>query len=229
MEIRAVKTQRLYLQVADQLMALIRGGSIAAGERLPAERDLAERFGVSRPTIREAMIALEIAGMVEIRSGSGVYVTNGSVSPMPLAADQGPGPFEIFEARRLFEGEAAALAAERITNEQIAQLRGVLAEMEQENLQQGASEKADERFHCLIAEAAGNSAISATVAWLWQLRNESELSLRFHQRLRDEGIKPVLEDHGRILQALEDRDPAGSRRAMAAHLQRVIDHLLETQ
>ena len=229
MEIQAVKTQRLYLQVADQLIALIRGGSIAAGERLPAERNLAERFGVSRPTIREAMIALEIAGMVEIRSGSGVYVLDNSTQSAPVTADQGPGPFEILEARRLFEGEACALAAERITNEQIGELRRLLAEMEQENQQEDAHEKADEQFHCLIADAAGNSAVSATVAWLWQLRNESEISQRFHKRVRQEGIRPIIAEHRAILEALEDRDPAAARRAMAAHLQRVIDHLLESQ
>ena len=229
MEIQTVKTQRLYLQVADQLMALIEGGSIAAGERLPAERDLAERFGVSRPTIREAMIALEIAGLVEIRSGSGVYVIDSNMQSAPAASDQGPGPFEILEARRLFEGEAAALAAERITNEQIEALKRLLREMEQENRQQDANEEADQQFHCLIAEAAGNSAVSATVVWLWQLRNESEISQRFHQRVREEGIKPVIEDHRRIIQAMENRDPAGARRAMAAHLQRVIDNLLESQ
>jgi GntR family transcriptional repressor for pyruvate dehydrogenase complex len=229
MQIQAVKSQRLYLQVADQLVALIRSGRLVAGDRLPAERDLAERFGVSRPTIREAMIALEIAGLVDIRSGSGVYVLDQPFQAAPVAADQGPGPFEILEARRLFEGEACALAAERVTNEQIEQLKQLLRDMERENQQQDAHEEADRQFHCLIAEAAGNSAISATVSWLWRLRNESEISQRFHQRVREEGIKPIIEDHQRIVSALEDRDPARSRRAMAAHLQRVIDNLLETQ
>ena len=227
MEIKSVKVQRLYLQVADQLMDLIRGCSLKGGERLPPERDLAEQFGVSRPTIREAMIALEIAGLVEIRSGSGVYVLDAREKSAPKVDDQGPGPFEILEARRLIEGEACALAAERITNEKLEQLQALLGEIEKENLQQGATEKADEEFHCVIAQAAGNSAISATVAWLWQLRNESEISTRFHQRVREEGIKPIVADHRRILRALEKRDPAASRRAMAAHLQRVIDHLLE--
>ena len=108
MEIKSVKVQRLYLQVADQLMELIRGGSLKSGERLPSERDLAEQFGVSRPTIREAMIALEIAGLVEIRSGSGVYVLEARDKSSPQVDDQGPGPFEILEARRLIEGEACA-------------------------------------------------------------------------------------------------------------------------
>lgn len=227
MEIQAVKTRRLFLQVADQLTALIRGGSLALGQRLPSERDLAERFGVSRPTIREAMIALEVAGLVEIRSGSGVYVIGDGAQFAPEAPDTGPGPFEILEARRLIEAEACALAAGRIDDRQLQQLRDLLREMERENQRESATEKADERFHCLIAEASGNSAISATVGWLWRLRNESEISQRFHQRLRREGVRPVIDDHRSILEALQKRDPAAARLAMTAHLQRVVDSLLE--
>ncbi|NND68603.1 MAG: FadR family transcriptional regulator, partial [Halioglobus sp.] len=104
MEIRAIKVQRLYLQVAEQLRALIDSGCFAVGERLPSERDLAQRFEVSRPTIREAMIALEIAGLVEVRSGSGVYV-KARGGPTSLAETADPGPFEILEARKLIEGE----------------------------------------------------------------------------------------------------------------------------
>jgi len=226
MKIQAVKVQRLYLQVADQLMELIGQGTPAPGERLPSERDLAEQFGVSRPTIREAMIALEIAGLVEIRSGSGVYVVETAGNSLPVAQDQGPGPFEILEARRLIEGEACALAAERLSDEQLSELEALLKEMEQENLQQNATEKADEKFHCLIADAAGNSAISATVNWLWQLRNESVISTHFHQRVREEGSRPIIADHRKILAALKEGDPAAARSAMRKHLQRVIDTLL---
>jgi GntR family transcriptional repressor for pyruvate dehydrogenase complex len=227
MEIQAVKTRRLYLQVAEQLVGFIRAGNPAPGERLPSERDLAERFGVSRPTIREAMIALEISGLVEIRSGSGVYVVAPSGQPALQPRDEGPGPFEILEACARFEGEACALAAERISDAQLAQLRTLLAAMERQNQQQDTAEGADQQFHCLIAEATGNSAISATVAWLWQLRHESEISHRCHQRVREEGFKPIIADHGKILRALEQRDPAAARRAMANHLQRVTDQLLE--
>jgi len=227
LEIQAVKAQRLYLQVAEQLVRSIREGNPEPGERLPSERDLAERFGVSRPTIREAMIALEISGLVEIRSGSGVYVLAQDNTAFAMPRDEGPGPFEILEARRLFEGEACALAAERIADEQLARLRELLAEMERENQQHEATEKADEQFHCLIAEAAANSAVSATVSWLWQLRNESEISQRFHQRVRSEGIKPIVADHRKIMRALEKRDPAAARRAMSRHLQRVIDGLID--
>lgn len=226
MKIQAVKTQRLYLQVADQLTALIGQGTPASGERLPAERDLAEQFGVSRPTIREAMIALEIAGLVEIRSGSGVYVLESGGRRLTVPQDQGPGPFEILEARRLIEGEACALAAERLSEAQLLELDVLLKEMEKENQQQNVTEQADERFHCLIAEAAGNSAISATVNWLWHLRNESVISTHFHQRVREEGSRPIIADHRRILDALQKGDPSAARKAMRKHLQRVVDTLL---
>lgn len=229
MDIQPVKVKRLYLQVAQQLIQLTEEGSIVAGQRLPSERDLASEFGVSRPTIREAMIALEIAGVVEIRSGSGVYALERSGPAPPVATDQGPGPVEILEARRLIESEACALAAERISQQQLRELDALLQAIEVENEQDNTTEKADEQFHRCIVIAAGNSALATTVSWLWDLRNQSEISTRFHQRLREEGIKPIVEDHKRILEALHQRDPGGARRAMNDHLQRVIDDLLQSQ
>lgn len=237
MQIQAIKVQRLYLQVADQLQGLIAAGTFAAGSRLPSERDLAGQFGVSRPTIREAMIALEIAGLVDVRSGSGVYVSEQkapSVSPSEFAmqnfADfEAPGPFEILEARMFYEAETCALAAQRITDQQLQQLESLLAAMAQENRQHCVTEQADEQFHRLIAQASGNSAMAATVDWLWQLRNESPISTLFHERIREEGDRPVVADHRAILAALQARDADACRAAMRQHLQRVIDHLLEEQ
>jgi DNA-binding FadR family transcriptional regulator len=227
MPIQAIKVQRLYLQVAQQLQALIADGSFASGSRLPSERDLAGEFGVSRPTIREAMIALEIAGAVEVRSGSGVYVREQSDKPGKLSESAGPGPFEILEARKLIEGETCALAAERISDAQLQRLQELLDEMREENLRETISEQADEKFHCLIAEAAGNSALTATITWLWQLRNESEISTHFHQRVRKDGYRPIIADHQAIVDALQKRNPQASRAAMIRHLERVIDSLLE--
>ena len=226
-QIRAIKVQRLYLQVAEQLQALIADDVFKAGERLPSERDLAARFEVSRPTIREAMIALEIAGAVEVRPGSGVYVVEQGEGLSALTEAQDPGPFEILEARRLIEGEICALAAERITDQQLTQLQGLLDDMADGGREGEDAEAADEKFHCLIAEAAGNSALYATVAWLWQLRNESEISTHFHTRVRQEGNRPIVADHKKIVAALKKGDAEASRQAMSAHLQRVIDQLME--
>lgn len=223
-EIQAIKAQRLYLQVAGQLQELISRGVFNVGDRLPSERDLATQFEVSRPTIREAMIALEIAGVVEVRSGSGVYVLAPADKPPSLGND--PGPFEILEARRLIEGETCALAAQRISDRQLQGLRELLDQMERESESAEVAEVADGEFHRLIAEAAGNSALSAIVGWLWDLRRESAVSTRFHQRVRDEGSRPVVSDHRAVLEALEARDPIEARRAMDRHLQRVVDKLL---
>ena len=229
LEIQAIKVRRLYLQVAEQLQKLIEDGVLPEGGRLPSERELANRFGVSRPTVREAMIALEIAGLVEVRSGSGVYVLDSGGTPRKLADTQEPGPFEILEARKLVEAETCALAAERISAEQLQQLERLLEEMVAENSEEAITERADEKFHCLIAEAAGNSALAASITWLWQLRNQSEISTHFHRRVREEGVRPILADHQEIFEALCARDPEASRAAMSSHLQRVIDHLLESQ
>ncbi|MGB1141118.1 MAG: FadR/GntR family transcriptional regulator, partial [Halioglobus sp.] len=202
-------------------------GEFEKGQRLPSERDLAARFEVSRPTIREAMIALEIAGAVEVRPGSGVYVTGQGAGFKSLLDSQDPGPFEILEARMLLEGEICALAAERINDEQLARLQALLDAMAYGGREGEDAESADEAFHCLIAEASGNSALCGMVTWLWQLRNESEISTHFHRRVREEGSRPIVSDHGRILAALKKGDAKSARRAMTAHLQRVIDQLLE--
>jgi DNA-binding FadR family transcriptional regulator len=226
MEFHTIKSQRLYIQVAEQIQRLLREGTLKPGERLPAERDLAERLGVSRPTVREAMIALELAGWIEVRSGSGIYASkqlpssadNDRSSPAETA-DQGIGPLEILEIRYILEGEACALAASRISDEQLAQLRQLLVEMEEEEKQPDASEKADGKFHSLIAEACQNSAIYAVIHWLWQLREASQLSQFYLARLRQEGVHPSIQDHRRILQALEKRDPEKARMAMKIHIE----------
>ncbi|MEP4147727.1 MAG: FadR/GntR family transcriptional regulator [Halioglobus sp.] len=226
--IQAVKVRRLYLQVAEQLQQLINNGSFSAGSRLPAERDLAGQFAVSRPTIREAMIALEIAGLVEVRSGSGVYVL-GRAGSAQLPQTEAPGPFEILEARKLIESETCALAAQRINALQLAELNTLLSEMEREEQSVEEAEAIDRKFHCFIADASGNGALSATVEWLWKLRNESEISTRFHRRIREEGIRPIVSDHRKIVLALESSDPAAASKAMSDHLQRVIDSLLDSE
>jgi DNA-binding FadR family transcriptional regulator len=217
-DFEAIKTDRLYIKVANQLSRLISEGHIGLGQKFPAERDLAERLGVSRPTIREAMIALEISGVIEIRTGSGIYVTQRK--PRLDLGDKGVGPFEILETRLIFETEACALAATRITDAQIAQLKQAFREMEEENKQENSSEQADWKFHCIIADACQNSAIYTIVNWLWELRNQSELHTAFLERIRSEGVRPMLDDHQAIVDALEKRDPEAARAAMYTHLEK---------
>lgn len=227
MKVETVKSERLYLKVADQVANLIRKGELNKGQRLPSERDLAEMFGVSRPTIREAMIALEITGMVDIKSGSGVYVLS-SGNPMSLLSDA-PGPIELMEARMLVEAEAAALAAERISNEDLLVVKQYLDAIEDENSMITDHEQADEDFHLTIAKASGNSALFATVKHFWTLRKITPIAKFFHEKLRNRGVKPVIEQHRDIYDALVNRDANAARQAMRAHLGSVIETVLDTE
>lgn len=120
------ESQRLYERIAQEIAEAIARGAYAIGQRLPSERDLAQKFGVSRPTVREAMIALELDGLVDVRTGSGVYVTHSS-PPAGVTGKRDIGPFELLEARRAIEGEACAMAAARITVAQLTQLRELVA------------------------------------------------------------------------------------------------------
>jgi GntR family transcriptional repressor for pyruvate dehydrogenase complex len=218
-------TRKLYRQVSDAILALIKSGEYEPGARLPSERDLAAEFKVSRPTIREAMIALEILGWVDSRHGSGIYVTEHL--PAQVGADDlDIGAFELTEARRLFEGEAAALAATTITGEELAELEAILRDMVRENRRREPGEMADRRFHVAIARATRNTAIMTVVENLWDIRYKSPLCRHMLDRARRVGVQPRIGEHRHILAALRRHDPKAARKAMRDHLARVIDGLL---
>src|SRR5262250_1560056 len=127
MPIHSIEPRRLYRQIAEQIRALIRSGEFSAGSRLPPERDLARQLGVSRPSVREALIALEVEGLVEVRIGSGIYVlgprANGEIA---TEVDATSGPFELLRARWIIEGECAALAAKAARKQQLAAIAEAL-------------------------------------------------------------------------------------------------------
>ncbi|MDB5458203.1 MAG: GntR domain protein [Caulobacter sp.] len=219
------ETRKLYQQVATAIADSIRDGVYTPGQRLPSERDLAEDYRVSRPTVREAMIALEIRGLVEARHGSGVYVTQAPPAETP-APELDIGAFELTEARRLFEGESCALAATTITEAELAELETILAEMVDENNRDVSGDLADRRFHVAIAQATRNAAIVTTVENLWDLRYKSPLCKAMLARARQVGVRPLIDDHREILDSLKAHDPRAARDAMREHLGRVIDNLL---
>lgn len=226
MNFASLNENRLYLKVVDKILELVLERSIKPGDKVPSERLLSNELNVSRPTIREAMVALELAGIVEIRTASGIFLKSLPQKHIELSLDKGPGPFEILEARLVIESEACALAAEKISEHELIQLSELLREMEEENLQENPTEKADQAFHIAIASATGNSAITTIVNWLWDLRNNSELSTHFHKRVRLDGIRPIIDDHKTILGALKARDAMQARTAMHKHIQRVINNLI---
>ena len=224
----ALATQRLYRQVAERIVREIRTGRLAVGDRLPAERDLAQQFRVSRPTVREAIIALEIAGYVEVRVGLGVFVVSRAPTNALFVSMAGPGPFELIEARQIVEGEIAALAANAITDEALAELERCIDLMIEENRNDYASFEGDRRFHLLIAEQSRNSAFVDIVRYFWEQRSNAPMWSRLHEHVSPADIRPMaVDEHRQIVKALTRRSPTAARRAMQRHISRVAATLLD--
>lgn len=215
---------RLYQEVAGQLIDDIAKGGYRPGDRLPTERELAATYDVSRPTIREAIIALEVQDYVEVRMGSGAYLRR--LPGEDDSQDFGVTAFELSEARWIVEAECAALAAANITDEELGDLERLVEEIARENRQPGGREEADRQFHLAIARATRNAALLQLVNHLWDLRANSRESALLHAKARMADVKPVVEEHALILDALREREPAKARKAMQDHLRAVIDSLL---
>jgi len=223
----SVNSLRRYQQVATAIERAIADGKYPPGQRLASERDLAEEFGVSRPTVRRAVIALEMRGLLEARQGSGVYVRQASAAPPP-PKELEIGAFDQAEARRLFEGEVAALAATLITDDELAYLETLVVEMGNEAATKEQSELADRQFHITIAQATRNAAVVRIVENTWDLRYKSRLCMQMLERAANVRHRPLEDEHRDIIQSLRTHDPKAARAAMQAHLGGLIEHLLVT-
>ena len=220
MPLQLVEPKRLYRQIADQLAQLISSGEFPAGARLPAERELAASLGVSRASVREAIISLEMSGLVEVRVGTGIFVSSPPEGATRLGGDAGPGPFELLAARKLVEGEIAALAAKNATPADAAALRRSVERLEAKVTDFSAREAEDRDFHVLLAKATGNGSLELVVEGLWNQRAElwGRLQQHFHTaKLAERTIR----DHAAIAGAVADRDSDAARAAMHRHLARV--------
>ena len=223
------RENRLYRGVADQMREGILSGAYPAGGRLPPERELAQQFSVSRPTVREAIIALEAQGCVKIKSGSGVYV-------LPQGATRGDedqntilegSAFELTEARALLEGEAAALAARMITPDQLTALERALAGLRAES-EDGklVSELADKHFHQIIADATHNPIIIQMINDLWRTRNNTPSIYNAYQAICEVDSAARYEEHAAIFIAIKARDAVAARVAMHNHFERILSKLI---
>jgi DNA-binding FadR family transcriptional regulator len=214
--------RRLYREIAGQLEALISRGEFPPGTRLPAERELAKLFGVSRPPVREALLSLEIAGLVDVRIGSGVWVVEPPKAAATATPDAGePGPFELIEARKVLEGEIAAIAASVASEHDLAGILETIEQMIAENARHAVEQEADRLFHLRVAAATGNSTFVHLMRSVWEFRygpmwNKIEEHFLTPQR-REQTVK----DHQAVYQALKARDPDRARAAMHRHLNRV--------
>ncbi|MBC5764712.1 FadR/GntR family transcriptional regulator [Ramlibacter albus] len=219
MPIQALEPQRLYRQIAEQLRSLITGGEFGPGERLPAERDLAKQLAVSRPSVREALIALEVEGWVEVRVGSGVYVldrtkTNGHAK---VPASEW-GPLELIRARRVIEGEIASLAAQHAKRKHISAMKAAIASMKEDAARNVAPLEGDRAFHTAIASACDNVVLLETVERFWDARHGP-----LFERLGDwfESVpswRIAIAEHEQVLAAISAHDAEGARSAMQNHM-----------
>jgi GntR family transcriptional repressor for pyruvate dehydrogenase complex len=220
---RAVKASRLYEQIVQQVEESILQRQLKPGDQLPAERDLAQRFGVSRTAVREAVKALREKGLVEAYSGRGTFVTNGTSQAIRQSLDlmvrigQQEGSTDLAELRQVLEPEIAALAATRIEEQLLNTMREAVAAMDRNLHDPDAYVEADLDFHLALAEAVGNPLILALL--------DSIVGLLREQRTRifqvDGGPSRGQFHHKRILQAIEQRDAGAAREAMRAHLAQV--------
>ena len=225
MPLHTVAPQRLYRQIAEQLRQLMVSGEFGLGSRLPAERDLAVQLGVSRPSVREALIALEVEGMIEVRTGSGIYVRQNtgakSTASMAELDDNTPanwGPLEVMSARILVEAEVAALAAANAQKGDLKAIKSGLQQMKLEAARDEVPRQGDEAFHEAIAQACGNSVLLDTVQRYWMARNGP-----LFERLGDyfehsASWQTAIAEHLEVMHAIEARDSSAARKAMQKHL-----------
>jgi len=216
--------KRLYHTVANKILELIDSGVFPPGSRLPGERDLAEKFGVSRVSVREAEISLQAQGRIEIKVGSGAYVldaSNRKVNGLPKV-----GPFELTEARALFEAESAALAAPIITDETLEELEGYIEIMSGKQSSTMTAEEADAAFHLAIARSTNNHAIMFVIDSMWEMRTEAAQLQKVYKNVCDRDTSHREAEHQAILDALKNRDSSAARIAMRAHFTRMIEALL---
>lgn len=220
--------KRLYRIIYEEITRLIASGDFPANSRLPTERELAERFDVSRPTIREAFIALEVTNKVSIKTGSGVYVLeqpgHGSTFDSEIT------PFEVLEARVLLESESAALAAKMITEEEIELLRVAFSELEAESKtdQDSNSSKADRKFHTIIANASHNRVFAKQIHSLWEIQENLQHIKSAHQAVCASQGEKRIREHKAILDSIVERNASAARISMRNHFSNVLETMHST-
>ena len=221
MPLQALEPQRLYRQIAEQLRSAIEAGEYAVGARLPAERDLAKQLGVSRPSVREALIALEVEAWVEVRTGSGVYVLERSGANRLAATELTPaewGPLELIRARRVVEGETAAIAATRAKRRDTDAMHSAIDTMVADADQGVMPLESDRAFHTAIVQAGGNCVLIETVQTFWDSRR-GPVFMRLGGHFEAvQSWRAAIVEHQAILEAIRARDAPSARTAMHLHM-----------
>ncbi|MDG2948691.1 FCD domain-containing protein [Bisgaard Taxon 10/6] len=221
---------RSYKKIGSILKQELIDGLYRIGDRLPPERDLAEKMNVSRTVVREAIIMLELENLVEVRKGSGVYVIN---MPLTSAENQDEsyedvGPFELLQARQLLESGIAEFAAIQATRNDILRLKEILNKERMKLAEDDKDYTADEEFHSAIAEITQNEILIKLQKDLWKYRTKSSMWQGLHAHISDrEYRKSWLQDHQNILNGIQRKNPALAKKAMWQHLENVKQKLFE--
>ncbi|MGC2764422.1 MAG: FadR/GntR family transcriptional regulator [Candidatus Acidiferrum sp.] len=222
---KLVQSSRLYEQIVKQIEDSIERGELKEGDQLPAERELALQFGVSRTAVREAVKALREKGLVEAYPGRGTFITSETSNSIRLTFDRmiksGPrdGTLHLVEVREILEPEIAALAAKRVTEENLNELREAIGIMDGAKTDPHSYIEADLDFHLALAEAAANPLILSLIDSIVGVLREQRLSIFKVEGGPERGQY----HHKRILEAVENHDSSGARDAMRAHLRQVRD------
>ncbi|MBE3571542.1 MAG: FadR family transcriptional regulator [Moorella humiferrea] len=233
MELKPIRPKKIYEEIVRQIKDLIGEGNLKPGDRLPSERELSERLGVSRASVREALSALAAMGVIDIRPGEGTFVQNvrreAIVEPLAMALlmDR-QAAMELLEARQALEGEAAYLAACRAGPEDIEKMAAILKEMDGDLKKGTLGEEADLRFHLAIAEAARNSVLAKLMHTVSDTMRQALRTSR--QRLYTTPGNPELlfEQHKQIFEAIKNQKPRAARRAICQHL-RFVERELQKE
>ncbi|WP_027014259.1 FadR/GntR family transcriptional regulator [Comamonas composti] len=215
-------------QVAQQLEARIRSGSLQPGQKLPTEAELVQQFEVSRTVVREAISRLKSRHLVESRQGSGMYVKSSIIEPLDFEALPAAGKnavIQITEVRRALEAEMAELAARRRTDEDLQRIRQAVADLAQAVRAGHDGVKEDMAFHRSIAQAAGNPFLLSTLDYLVQFLHGAMRITRANEARRDDFSRAVEQEHERIVQAIEAGDAKAARRAAATHMKNAIGRI----
>jgi len=229
---KKVRTKKVYMHIVEQIQDLIKEGKLKPGEKLPSEHILAGKFGASRPSVREALTALEILGITESRGGKGNFIRDNFSSPLYeqrfKELEEEESPFELLEARKAVETEIAELAAEKATSEDIREIEEALDRMKNTLNDTPRVMEFDREFHIAIAKAAHNSILFQMMNYLADgLKESLWVNIKRKSWALPGHPQKYLEEHTRLLEAIKKGDKEVARRTMYSHLADVEEDLLE--
>ena len=226
-----VQTKKVYMKIVEQVRDLIKEGRLKPGDKLPPEQILAEKFGTSRPSVREALSALEILGITESRGGKGNFIKDNFNFPLYeqkfRELEEEESPFELLEARKVVETEIVGLAAKKATEEEIAAIQESLDKMKSAMTNIPEIMEFDREFHINIARAAHNNLLFSMMIYLADLSKEK---LWINLKEKSWGIpgrpQKYFKEHMEILKTIKNKDSKGARNKMYDHLAGVERDLL---